>query len=117
MKEERTNNSSSQLFDVMINSLDKLNSSLDKLSKFTNAEITSLTIKINDVTKDVQALQHQSCPRDNSAIIEIIKTEKLKDKVGRPKKIRELIAWSIAIVASIIAILGKLPEIIELFKH
>ena len=113
---KETNNSSDYLFGIMVNSLDKLTTSLDKLSNFTNKEITDLKLKVLDISKDIVALKGQTCPKNKEGLVELIRTERLIEKVGQPKRTREIILWVIAIGSGVLTIITNFTKIIDFFN-
>ena len=92
------------VLDMIIKNLDDVSSSLDSLSKFTNGEVSSIKVELAKVIEDVKSLQSKKCPINAQSVVEIVNVERLKHDAKKPKEIRELVSWVLAVVSTSVAL-------------
>src|SRR5574343_414553 len=92
------------VLDMIIKNLEDVNSSLDKLTKYTTEEIGHIKIELTKLTEDIKAMKTHPCPKSPELIKEIIETERLKYDARQPKEKREIILWVVAVVGGAVSI-------------
>lgn len=100
--------------DLVAQNLDSISSGLSKLSKFTNGNISSLKLKTMELSKDIEALRNQKCPKDPKAILEILEVARLKREADvaekKPERTRNILLWIVAVTGGTISIILALEK-------
>jgi len=92
------------VLDMIIKNLEDVNSSLDKLSKYTTDEVGYIKIELIRLTEDIKQMKSHPCPKSPELIREIISTERLKLRSAQPKKFMEIVGWVVAVSVGFLTI-------------
>lgn len=103
-----------RVIDIILKTLDTLNEGLNKLSKFSNSEITSLKIKVAELSKDIETLQKRTCPVTPESVVTIVDVERLKSDDIRREKTKKLAIWIIAVIGGTTGLIVTIDRIINI---
>lgn len=113
MKHENMDAKRDYVLDMIIRNLEDVNNSLDKLTRYTNDEVSHIKIELMKLTEEIRQMKEHPCPRDASKVREIIETERLKYEAKRPKEKREIILWVVAVVGGTVSIMLGLYTLLK----
>ena len=101
------------VLDLIIKNLDDVNASLDKLSTYANGEIAGIKVELANLIHEIKMLKDRPCPRNTTALIEIIENDRLKYRSKQPKKFMEIVGWVVAVAVGFITIYFAIEKIIK----
>jgi len=120
------------LLDNLVADSQRMATGLDRLSRYTNENISKLQREIVVISKDLEALRDQECPRDKVSmneflenerlkrkekeeleVVRIIKQQKLLSAADAPRKWKERIVWIVAILSSLMTLILGLDKLLN----